>query len=90
MYCLSSAVSTRQRIQFAAPGRVEVRTEPRPAPADSEVRVRTRYSAVSPGTERLVYEGNVPRGLSADASIDALEGGFSYPLSYGYSCVGTV
>jgi len=90
VYCLSSAVSTRQRIQFAAPGRVEVRTEPRPAPADSEVRVRTRYSAVSPGTERLVYEGNVPRGLSADASIDALEGDFSYPLSYGYACVGTV
>lgn len=85
-----STVSTRQRVQFTAPGQAEVCTEPRPVPADNEVRVRTRYSAVSPGTERLVYEGNVPRGLAADASIDALEGDFSYPLSYGYACVGTV
>ena len=83
-------MSTRYRVQFTAPGQAEVRTEPRPVPADDEVRVRTQYSAVSPGTERLVYEGNVPRGLAADASIDALEGDFSYPLSYGYACVGTV
>lgn len=60
-------------------------------PASDEVQVRTEYSAISPGTERLVYEGNAPQQLETDASIDALKDGtFSYPLSYGYACVGTV
>lgn len=68
-------------------------------PSPGEVRVRTHYSAISPGTERLVYEGQVPGNLSVDASIDALsdgsfdalsDGSFSYPMSYGYACAGRV
>ena len=66
-------------------------TEEAPAPGPGEVRVRTKYSAISPGTERLVYQGNVPGDLQADASIEALQGDtLSYPISYGYACVGTV
>ena len=85
------AMDTRRRIQFSAPGEAEVVTEEAPSPAPDEVQVRTDYSAISPGTERLVYEGNVPGDLAADASIDALQGEkLSYPLSYGYACVGTV
>jgi len=84
-------MDTRRRIQFSAPGAVEVVTETAPSPGPNEVRVRTEYSAISPGTERLVYEGSVPDGLAADVSIDALEGeDLSYPISYGYACVGTV
>lgn len=80
----------RRRVQFSAPGRADVISEAVPAPGPEEVRVRTQYSAISPGTERLVYEGNVPQNLDADASIEALEGDFSYPISYGYACVGRV
>lgn len=66
-------------------------TEEIPSPGPEEVRVRTRYSAISPGTERLVYQGNVPSDLPADASINALQGeDLSYPISYGYACVGDV
>jgi len=83
-------MSTRRRVQFSAPGEVEVVTDPMPVPDTDEVRVRTQYSAVSPGTERLVYQGDVPRHLEADSSIEALQGDFSYPLSYGYACVGEV
>jgi threonine dehydrogenase-like Zn-dependent dehydrogenase len=79
-----------RRVQFPAPGRADVISEAVPTPGPEEVRVRTRYSAISPGTERLVYEGNVPQNLDADASIEALEGDFSYPISYGYACVGRV
>ncbi len=82
---------TRQRIQFSGPEQAEVVTEETPSPGPGEVRVRTRYSAISPGTERLVYEGNVPGTLDADPSIEALQGDtLSYPLSYGYACVGEV
>ncbi len=82
---------TRRRVQFPAPGEAEVIAEDVPSPGPNEVRVRTEYSAISPGTERLVYQGNVPGDLDADASIDALQGDdLSYPISYGYACVGEV
>lgn len=86
---MSSTV--RQRVQFSAPEETEVVTEDVPSPDPGEVRVRTAYSAISPGTERLVYQGNVPGNLEADASIEALQGDtLSYPISYGYACVGRV
>lgn len=85
------ASTTRQRIQFPAPEEAEVVTEEVPSPGPGEVRVRTAYSAISPGTERLVYQGQVPGDLEADTSIEALQGdSLSYPVSYGYACVGRV
>ncbi|WP_259248776.1 oxidoreductase [Salinibacter ruber] len=85
------APRSRRRVQFSAPEQAEVVTEEAPSPGPGEVRVRTRYSAISPGTERLVYEGNVPGTLDADPSIEALQDDtLSYPLSYGYACVGKV
>lgn len=81
----------RRRVRFSAPGEAEVVTEAAPSPGSGEVRVRTKYSAISPGTERLVYQGNVPGGMAADSSIEALQGDtLSYPISYGYACVGEV
>ena len=59
-------------------------------PGAGQVRVRTTLSAVSPGTELLIYRGEAPRELSADATIAALGGGLSFPLKYGYCCVGVV
>lgn len=83
--------SARRRVRFVAPGEAEVLTEDAPVPGPAQVSVRTEYSAVSPGTERLVYHGNVPDDLQADSAIEALEDkDLSYPLSYGYACVGEV
>jgi 2-desacetyl-2-hydroxyethyl bacteriochlorophyllide A dehydrogenase len=83
--------SLRYRVQFVAPGDAEVVTEESPVPDPNQVSVRTKYSAISPGTERLVYQGNVPDDLQADSSIEALrDKNFSYPISYGYACVGEV
>jgi 2-desacetyl-2-hydroxyethyl bacteriochlorophyllide A dehydrogenase len=82
---------TRRRVQFPAPNQAEVITEETEAPGAGEVRVRTSHSAISPGTERLVYQGNAPADLEADAAIEALQGDtLSYPISYGYACVGEV
>jgi threonine dehydrogenase-like Zn-dependent dehydrogenase len=47
-------------------------------------------SAISPGTERLIYRGEAPSALDADASINALSGNLEFPLTYGYANVGTV
>ncbi|MDA8140652.1 MAG: zinc-binding dehydrogenase [Desulfobacteraceae bacterium] len=77
-------------LEFSAPGRVAVRERPLPEPAVDEVLVQTRYSAISAGTEMLVYRGQWPRGVTVDATITALAGDFAYPLSYGYCAVGRV
>jgi threonine dehydrogenase-like Zn-dependent dehydrogenase len=71
-----------------APRRVEIRELPTPRPAAGEVLVRTLFSGISGGTERLVYRGEVPQGLALDDTIGALGGAFRYPFPYGYACVG--
>jgi threonine dehydrogenase-like Zn-dependent dehydrogenase len=43
---------------------------------------------VSPGTELLVYRGDLPAGLTLDERIEALSG--DYPMRYGYAAVGEV
>ena len=81
---------TRRSLYFTAPGEVDLREEPIPEPAADQLLVRTELSAISPGTELLVYNGNVPTELAADANLDALSGSLSYPLKYGYAAVGVV
>ena len=81
---------TARSLYFAEPESVTVRERPVPDPGPGEVRVRTDLSAVSPGTELLVYRGKVPESMRADETIDALEGTLSYPLQYGYAAVGRV
>ena len=80
----------RQALYFSAPGRVTVREETLPMPGPSQVLVQTAFSAISPGTEMLLYRGEFPPELAIDASIPDLSGGFKYPLKYGYATVGKV
>ena len=80
----------RKTLYFTAPKQIEIRTEPLPALKDDEVLVETICSAISAGTEMLVYQGRFPRDLETDSAISSLRGGFEYPLSYGYACVGKV
>lgn len=60
------------------------------APTGDQVLVETLVSAVSAGTELLIYRGEWPPNLPVDESIPALQGAFQYPLKYGYACVGRV
>jgi len=77
-------------VHFVGPRSVEVRDGPIPDPGTDEVRVRTERSAISPGTELLVYRGEAPSDMAADESIDALDGSLDFPLQYGYAAVGRV
>jgi 2-desacetyl-2-hydroxyethyl bacteriochlorophyllide A dehydrogenase len=60
------------------------------APGPDQLLVRTLLSAISPGTELLIYRGEFPQGLPVDENIPALSGQFTYPLKYGYAAVGQV
>ncbi|MBC8504898.1 MAG: zinc-binding alcohol dehydrogenase [Anaerolineales bacterium] len=80
----------RQSLYFEGPRRVGIREEELPALKPEEVLVRSIASAISPGTEMLIYGDQAPLGLSADSTIEALDGQFNYPFKYGYSLVGEV
>jgi 2-desacetyl-2-hydroxyethyl bacteriochlorophyllide A dehydrogenase len=81
---------TGRSLRFTGQRSVEVRKRSIPEPDDGEVLVETTVSAISPGTELLVYRGKAPTGMEADETIDALAGDLSFPLSYGYAAVGRV
>lgn len=52
--------------------------------------VRTKWSAVSRGTERLVFEGRVPASEYARMRGPHQEGDFPFPVKYGYAAAGIV
>ena len=80
----------RQTLYFTAPGRVELREEPLPELGADEVLVETACSAISAGTEMLIYQGRFPRDVETDTLISSLRGSLAYPLAYGYACVGVI
>lgn len=81
---------SRQSLVFEAPERVSIQREPVPTPGPAQVLVQTALSAISPGSELLIFRGEAPEHGPLDLSIAALGGGFSFPLRYGYACVGEV
>lgn len=79
-----------QALFHTAPRRVEVRELALADPGPGQVQVKSLYSAVSPGTEKRIFAGDLPQDLPLDANLPALAGGFSYPFRYGYALVGEV
>ena len=72
------------------PGVGEIRRVELPDPGPDEVLVRTVRSAVSRGTETLVFRGGVPVDQYATMRAPFQEGHFPGPLKYGYLNVGVV
>jgi 2-desacetyl-2-hydroxyethyl bacteriochlorophyllide A dehydrogenase len=79
-----------QTLFFIAPRQIEIRSTDLPELKADEVLVQAICSAISAGTEMLIYQGRFPRTLETDSVISSLRGGFKYPLAYGYACVGKV
>lgn len=78
-------------LTYVRPGEVElVPWPPAPAPGPGEARVRTLYSCISRGTERLVFEGRVPPSERARMRAPRQRGAFPFPVVYGYAAVGEV
>ncbi|HUF37192.1 MAG TPA: zinc-binding alcohol dehydrogenase [Anaerolineales bacterium] len=77
-------------LYFTAPRRIEIRDDQVPETPSGEMLVETSLSAISAGTEMLVYRGQAPAGLAADETIAALGGSLDFPLRYGYAAAGRV
>ncbi len=59
-------------------------------PRSDEVLVQTLRSAISAGTELLVYRGEFPRQVADAESADVISHQLEYPLPYGYAAIGRV
>ena len=72
------------------PGTGEIRAARLPALGQGDVRVRTLWSAVSRGTEALVFRGGVPASQYAAMRAPFQDGELPGPVKYGYLNVGVV
>lgn len=75
---------------YANNGVVELREAPLPALGPGEARVRTLFSGISRGTERLVLSGSIGRSEWERMRGPMQEGAFPFPVKYGYCVAGVV
>jgi len=61
-----------------------------PRPGPGEALVRTEFTALSRGTERLIASGQVPTGEEERMRCPLQEGAFPFPVKYGYCATGVV
>lgn len=86
---MPSATPAKARaLWFTARRHAELRPEEAPAPAPGEVRIEAVLSAISHGTEMLVYRGEVPEDLPLD--LPTFAGSFAFPIKHGYAVAGRV
>jgi threonine dehydrogenase-like Zn-dependent dehydrogenase len=81
---IDSESATAYWIDAPAAGRIG------PSGIGAGIPIKALYSAVSPGTERLVGLGLIPKSDHASMACLGMEGSFDFPLKYGYSMVGRV
>lgn len=77
-------------LTYPAPGQAVVEEVNLPQIEGDMVEIRTLFSGISRGTESLVFNGLVPPSQWETMRCPHMRGDFSFPLSYGYACVGEV
>lgn len=75
---------------YVAPQNCEIRHEDLGPLQAGSLRVRMMWSALSRGTERLIYNGLVPETIAQDMRAPFQQGVFPFPVKYGYCAVGSV
>ncbi len=86
----ASAETQATALWYAATRECVLNVEALPAPGPGECLVRTLWSGISRGTERLVFDGRVPESQYDSMRAPFQQGAFPYPVKYGYCAVGTV
>ena len=76
---VSESTDIASALWYCGPGRVEIRQEPIAAPEGDEIRVRALYSAISRGTEALVFGGRYPRASLGGCARPSWRAIFPFP-----------
>ena len=87
---VSASADTASSLWYCGQGKVEIRQEILTPPGAGEVRVKTLYSAISRGTESLVFGGRIPESEFERMRAPFMAGDFPFPVKYGYAAVGRV
>jgi NADPH:quinone reductase-like Zn-dependent oxidoreductase len=85
-----SEIKTARQFWIRVPGRGEIVQTELPPRRKDDVLVRAVYSAISRGTESLVFGGEVPPSQYEAMRAPFQEGEFPGPVKYGYTSVGRV
>jgi len=72
------------------PGKAQIQSEILAEPAPDQLLIRTHWSAISRGTETLVYNGGVPPSEYARMRAPFQVGSLPGPVKHGYANVGQV
>ncbi|PZO04635.1 MAG: dehydrogenase [Hyphomicrobiales bacterium] len=86
----SNASASATALWYVAPRECALNAETLPALTAQDCLVRTLWSGISRGTERLVFEGRVPVGEYERMRAPFQQGDFPFPVKYGYCAVGVV
>ena len=86
----SAHADTASALWYCGPGKAEIRRKLLAPPSTGEVRVKTLFSAISRGTESLIYGGYVPESEFGRMRAPFMSGEFPYPVKYGYAATGRV
>lgn len=85
-----SARPGNRALWYTGRARAELRPVSVPEAGSGEALILTLWSAISRGTERLVWDGRVPLSEYERMKAPFQEGEFPYPVKYGYCAVGIV
>jgi threonine dehydrogenase-like Zn-dependent dehydrogenase len=77
-------------VWYAQSGVVELRPVTLPPLPPGSARVRTAFSGISRGTERLILTGKVPPAEFERMRAPLQDGQFPFPVKYGYCATGVV
>ena len=72
------------------PGKSQLVAMPLAEPKEGEVRIRTLFSGISLGTERLVFAGDVPASQYQAMRAPFQDGEFPGPVKFGYANIGQI
>lgn len=86
----ASAKMAATALWYVAPRECALNMVDLPERGPQDCLVRTLFSGVSRGTERLVFEGRVPASEHARMRAPFQQGEFPFPVKYGYCAVGVV
>jgi len=86
----SESADIAAALWYCGASKAEIRREVLGPPGAGEVRVKSLYSAISRGTESLVFAGRVPESEFARMRAPFMAGDFPFPIKYGYATVGRV
>jgi threonine dehydrogenase-like Zn-dependent dehydrogenase len=86
----TGTIETARALWYTKAGKAELKPEQLPAPKPDEARVRTLFSSISRGTERLVFTGQIGESEWERMRAPLQAGKFPFPVKYGYCAVGKV